>query len=336
MNQILLSSPDAPLVWSQKYLGHHAIFDDFPPASGFVKADFNMDWVGTITHRSVFTWQFPDYDRNETAVIPSHNEEYFEWIDILQSVKDAAHTYTLVELGAGYGRWSAIGMLAARIKGIVQAKAILVEAEPKHIEWAHTHMAHNTIDTADYKLHEVAVGGKRDTILFWVSCPTEKGVATSQDWYGQSIVQEDMLKNATTTPYSYMGKKFLDLTEGWGAIEVDLVPLADVLADISFVDLVDMDVQGAEADVIENGMDALNQKVRRIHIGTHSHEVEGRIRTVMTKENWINVWDFPCQGESDTPYGRITFGDGVQSWLNPRLLDNASKPVAPPQGMRLF
>jgi hypothetical protein len=34
---------------------------------------------------------------------------------------------------------------------------------------------------------------------------------------------------------------------------------------------------------------------------------------------WRLLTDYPCNGASDTPYGRIAFGDGVQSWLNPRL-----------------
>ena len=319
---------------SKKYQGHHAIFDEFAPYSGLVKAGFNVDWVGSITHKSTIVWHFPDHDRTEIAVLPDMEEEYFEWIDILQSVKEAGSTYTIVELGAGYGRWGAIGVMAARQKRIKNARTILVEAEPKHIEWAHQHMKYNHIEPSDYKLYEMAVGGKHDKILFWVSAPTEKGLTNPQDWYGQSIVQEGLQNRAAATNYMYMGKPLVSLADGWGAIEVDLVPLATVLQDVTFVDLIDMDVQGAEADVIENGIDVLNQKVRRVHIGTHSHEVEERIRTAMIKQNWINIWDFPCQGESDTPYGRIKFGDGVQSWLNPHLQNN--NPVPPPAGIKLF
>ena len=321
--------------YSKVHPGHNPIFDEFAPYSGLVKAGFIVDWVGSMTHKSVIVWQFPDHDRNETAAPPDIAEEYFEWIDILQSVKDAGDNYTIVELGAGYGRWGAIGVMAARNKGIENTKAILVEAEPKHIEWAHQHMAYNHILPADYKLHEVAVGGKHDKILFWVSAPTENGLTNPQDWYGQSIVQQNMLKHATKTSFHYIGKRLVDLTDGWGAIEVEMVPLSTILKDVSFVDLIDMDVQGAEADVIENGLDVLNQKVRRIHIGTHSHEVEDRIRKALTKHDWIKSWDFPCQSVSDTPYGRITFGDGVQSWLNPRLTDMVNS-VPATNGFKLF
>ncbi len=315
---------------------HHEVFDEFQPYSGPVKADFNVDWLGTVTHKSAIVWDFPSHDRNEQTDLPVKDEEYFEWIDILQSVTEAAHSYTIVELGAGYGRWAACGIMAARSLDIKNCKAVLVEAEPKHIEWAHQHMANNHISPAEYKLQEVAVGGKYDKILFWVSYPHENGIHTPQDWYGQSIVQNDIQKFARATDRNYMGKKIMDLSSGAAAIEVDMVPLSNVLADLSFVDLIDMDVQGAEADVIENGIDVLNQKVRRVHIGTHNHEVEDRIRKVMTKHGWANIWDFACHGERDTPFGRIVFQDGVQSWLNPRLPSQSNKPIEPPAGIKLF
>jgi hypothetical protein len=30
--------------------------------------------------------------------------------------------------------------------------------------------------------------------------------------------------------------------------------------------------------------------------------------------------DFPCLSTADTPWGKVTFVDGVQSWRNPRLV----------------
>ena len=34
---------------------------------------------------------------------------------------------------------------------------------------------------------------------------------------------------------------------------------------------------------------------------------------------WLPRADYPCQTHAETPYGTIAFGDGAQTWLNPRL-----------------
>lgn len=321
---------------SNKYPGHHAIFDSFIPFSGSVEAGFNVDYIGTMTHGSFIGHQYPNHNRDEISPLPEINEEYFEWLDILQSVTEADGKFTILELGAGYGRWAAIGAVAARSKSIKTIYAIMVEAEPKHVEWAHQHMKNNRFTSTDYHIDECAVGAKADKTLFWVCAPAHNGTITPQGWYGQSIVQNNLLGHVAPTQSSYMGKPLVGLANGWGAIEVNLVPLADILSPHHLVDIVDMDIQGAEAEVIENGIDVLNQKVRRLHIGTHTHEIENRIRAVMTKHNWINIWDFACEGERDTPYGRIVFQDGVQSWLNPRLPSQSNKPIEPPAGIKLF
>ena len=36
---------------------------------------------------------------------PDFCEEYFEWIDVLESVLAADQQFVMIELGAGYGRW---------------------------------------------------------------------------------------------------------------------------------------------------------------------------------------------------------------------------------------
>ena len=112
---------------------------------------------------------------------------------------------------------------------------------------------------------------------------------------------------------------------GYGCIEgvtVQIVPatrLDDIIGSVDRVDLIDMDIQGAEADIIEASFPTLRAKVRRLHIGTHSTEVENRIRSILGANGWRCRWDFSCNSTVRTPYGKMRFQDGVQAWSNPKL-----------------
>jgi hypothetical protein len=92
-----------------------------------------------------------------------------------------------------------------------------------------------------------------------------------------------------------------------------------VLAPLDEVDLIDMDIQGAELDVCRAGAAALDTKVRRVHIGTHRPWIDLGLRELFASLGWRNVWDFPCKRRQSTPFGEIDFEDGVQGWVNPRF-----------------
>ena len=44
-----------------------------------------------------------------------------------------------------------------------------------------------------------------------------------------------------------------------------------------------------------------------------------RLRKLFSGLKWRCAYDYPGDGISDTPWGRIMFEDGVQVWVNPRL-----------------
>jgi hypothetical protein len=100
---------------------------------------------------------------------------------------------------------------------------------------------------------------------------------------------------------------------------VPCVSLPELLAPYPRVDLVDIDVQGLELSVIESAVHDLDERVRRLHVGTHSPGVERRLRVLLARHGWTIVHDYPSHARSMTPYGEIDFDDGVQTWINPRL-----------------
>src|SRR5258706_7056983 len=166
-------------------------------------------------------------------------EELFEWIDFLEAVEQASGTFRFVEVGAGYGRWSVRALKAAEQRNLVDAKAIAVEAEPIHGEWLVRHMRANCIGTDRYRLVRGAVGATAGKQYFVVSAPD--AALNASTWYGQAL--------ATAA-----------------------APLDVILADELVIDLIDLDVQGAEAEFVETSAAFLKQRAKRLHIGTHSHE----------------------------------------------------------------
>jgi FkbM family methyltransferase len=289
----------------------HPIFKKFKRFRGEVPPGFYTDFIGSLTDI-----RFLGLDHLSSETIPPSalgpNDEYFEWISLLESVDQASTSFTIVEIGAGFGRWTARAALAARQRGISSIRAILVEAEPLHAKWAREHMANNRV--GEIEIVEAMVGSARGRQLFIVRQPAQQINAGA--WYGQAANWTDDSHHLETND-TYLGHKIIDNGAGWGGILVDVKPLSDILP--ASVDLLDMDIQGAEADVIEAGLDALNTCVKRVHIGTHSAEIEQRVRAAFQRVGWSSGWDFPVQSEKQTPYGVVKFDDGVQSWINPRL-----------------
>jgi hypothetical protein len=78
------------------------------------------------------------------------------------------------------------------------------------------------------------------------------------------------------------------------------------------VDLIDADIQGAEADAIEPAADLLDAKVKRVYVARHRRDNEDCVRAVFRSLNWESVWDYPCGAGSKTPWGRILFEDGAR------------------------
>jgi FkbM family methyltransferase len=246
---------------------------------------------------------------------PPFDEEYFEWVDILEAVDQASETFVMIELGAGYGRWCARAAAAVRRKPNCRFHCVAVEAEPAHFRWIHDHFRDNDIDPRDHDLIWAAVGAQPGFVPFWVGA--------ADGWYGQAISVEkppplpDLSTRRRLKARSVLGRPPVPSNDDRSVTWIPCVTLADVIAPYPKVDLIDLDVQGAEYEVLASAIDLVNKRVRRLHIGTHSPEIEEQLRQLFTRHNWQMVNDYPCQSASQTPYGSIAFGDGVQTWVNP-------------------
>lgn len=280
----------------------HPVFASFPRWSGTVRPGCAANWVGTMTNL-----EYRGLSRSGSRArvirprLPPLEEEYFEWIDLLEAVAEARDSFTMVELGAGWGRWLIDAWSALRRidKADLWVKLIGVEGEPQHFAWMQDHFRNNGLDPDQHRLFEAAVMAHDGTSHF------QSGAT---DWYGQRAFKTDDDPNWFPADHPDVSLR-----------KVRAVSLSTVLDGTPFVDLVDMDIQGSEADVVLASTDLLQARVRRIHIGTHGAAIEDSLRQAFRAMGWTCRWDFSLHGRRDTPYGTVQFDDGVQGWINPRL-----------------
>lgn len=267
--------------------GAHSVFGLLEAGSGPIP-----NWLGVTTQREFFSEGL-----NFVALTPPPpvDSEYFEWTDLLESVVEAGPKYSMIELGAGYGRWTVNAAAAVKAFGRSTYRLIAVEAEPTHFEWLKRHCRDNGVRRRTHsgrvQLIEAAVTADGEPVKFAVGNPAA--------WYGQAIA------DGTWSPESVR--------------RVRGVRLSELVSRVARVDLIHFDIQGAELRVIEEALDSLGERVCRLHIGTHGAAIEEGIRALLGDGRWECVRDYPANATADTPWGPMTFQDGVQSWINPRL-----------------
>lgn len=268
-------------------LGGDALSTKYRRRATIIPADFDPGWAGDIIRRS--------YEGVAAEKPDPVGEAILEWLALSRAIDAAERTFTMAEIGAGYGRWIVHGAVAARRAGL-DLRLIAVEAEHSHFQMMRQHFLDNDIDPDAHILIEAAVTDL-DRNVYFVQ-------GASHQWWGQLILP--------SPDYGY-GE--------WPGCNVETVrglSLSSVLANVGMVDFIDMDIQGAEADAVRGSLDTIAQKVRRIYIGTHNHEVEAELRSLFMSIGFNREFDYPCNEAAKTEFGTIHFNDGVQSWISCR------------------
>jgi len=255
-------------------------FYHFKKWDGCNPEGYSINFLGAKQKNEYVTMEYPPF-----------NEEYFEWVDLLESVLQAREEFVMFELGAGFGRWAVNGALAARVLG-KDYRILAVEPEPQHFAWLKANTTENGLDPDKCELVEAAVSAREGEADFYVGNPAK--------WYGQALRRSQQ-------PLSEEEKK-----DGVAFQHVKTVTLSKLLGRYDQVDLIDMDIQGSELEVLSESQEIFNHSVKRIHIGTHSKETEQGIRLLLGGLKWKQKWDFECLADRQTPYGTISFNDGVQ------------------------
>ena len=302
---------------------HHQVFSRFQSFCGSVPAGYSVDFLGTKTHRQVGLGMasYPEGARVETST-PAIDEEYFEWIDLLESVIAAERSYTMIELGAGYGRWVIRAALALKqFNHQLPYRLIAVEAEPTVFQWLRQHFRDNEIHESKHLvIHGAVSEAPDDEVLFYIGGPRGGPYdRRPNEWYGQFLTKDYDVAGEYEDDGEYCGYKVRRHRSEWRSISIPSVSLARLLKDLQQVDLIDMDIEGQELPAIRSNIAELDLKVKRLHIGTHGKEIEDELRQILSSRGWDCLADYSLFSTSETPWGVISFENGVQSWVNPRF-----------------
>ena len=222
-----------------------------------------------------------------------------EWAAALYAVQAAQPrgNVRVVELGCGWGCWLNITGMAARHLGLDIA-LIGIEGDANHLANARATLDLNGFASNDYRLVHGIAAPARGRAIFPGPAAGEAG------WGGEAIFDPD----AAT----------LNRAEQDPAVQVlDCFPLPD-LSDGDAIDLLHIDIQGAEADFARGNLAAMQSHVRRVLIGTHSRVIEGQLQDLFLTAGWRMEMDRPAIAPLVDGVPQIHI-DGVQMWANPAL-----------------
>jgi FkbM family methyltransferase len=223
--------------------------------------------------------------------------ELSEWQAMFDAIEDAVGRLTMMELGAGFGRFTVNAAAALRqYRPGLKYRFIAVEAEPTHCRWMKQHTRANGLHrwsrAGTCTLIRAAVSREAGRESFFFGNPRE--------WYGQGLVRPE--NEGASAPVT----------------QVRTVTLSSLLAPLDRVDLLDIDIQGAELEVLTEAASALG-RVRRIHVETHSTAIDEQLPKVFEQAagNWWQEIAFPLGATHTTERGVADFsGGGVQLWRN--------------------
>jgi Methyltransferase FkbM domain len=310
-----------------------ALLRRISPWSGDVPSGYSVDFLGILTDGS-FLWNKagPFGGRHETTSLPTvatYGEAWFEVASWLLSARDARDRYVAISLGAAFGAQLVGAWKALHAINPLPARLVAVEPVPEHCRWMRSLMITNGIDPDDHWIMQAAVGADNEPVLFPVGAPgsglNESAVtnsAESRQAYADLLrrrghaerVLDNILRHNSTGITRDLGHGYS------GEVKfVSAVTLRDVLAPFDRVDLLEADLQHAEANVIPPFMDHLNRKVRRVHIGTHGREAHDLLRARFARAGWEIVFDYAPNTRHETARGPMDLGDGILAARNPQV-----------------
>ncbi len=216
----------------------------------------------------------------------------------------ATERFVMAEIGAGNGIWSSRTALCARAAGYKKVKVVCVEADRAKFNSIKEHFELNGLwdheDVEVRRVNDPITSDGRDVYFPRQEFAADYGVAFSD---GQDQPE-------------YRGL----------ALEMEQrksMSLGELLSADEAFDFVNIDIQGAELDVVTNSVSVLAEKVRVMVIGTHSRFIEGSLLEVLLSNGFALYAETPCifrYGGSLTSLCGRTLHDGEQIWVNTKLV----------------
>ena len=224
---------------------------------------------------------------------PPLSEWTADWLVTLVAAKTAGNSFSVVELGAGYGQWMVTAIRAfksLRPDGTVRGLAL--EADDIHFNWLKEHVSRNLEEYVGVKTELVhAAAGKDGEVNFPVLDDPAKDYGASYTSGGsQRVVSAPSMSLATVL------NRF----------------------DSPVIDLLHVDIQGAEEDLLlKNDVAEPLSRVKFIMVGTHrSEELHNSIANKLRFLGFKILLEWPRNSLLSTGAGEIKTTDGVVIAMN--------------------
>jgi hypothetical protein len=279
---------------------HHAV-PGLQPRTGYL-----TNFLGVIIDPKFFPTILAERAGElEAPPIPCNwHADIAEWGAALRAVDLASDSFTMIELGCGWGCWmNNTGVAACRRS--LNVHLIGLEGDEGHIEFAREACAINGFRSSQVSLYRGIAAAEDGTALF--PRQSRAGVAWGlEPIFDASEVQRD---------------------NGVKSAKYDALPtikLANLASEHTRIDLLHVDIQGGEADLIAGCLPVLHKKIAYIVVGTHSRQIEGRLFDTLLNAGWLLEIERPAILTIGTAQAPMVLVDGVQAWRNPRLLPDAT------------
>ena len=261
---------------------------------------FQTNWLGVLIDPKIFPPLREQAGTVEPFPYPANwHADIAEWAAVLRAVENAPRdSFTMVELGCGWGCWMNNSGVAARRTGR-RVHVIGIEGDPGHLEFAK-----EALDRNGFASHEY-------TLL--------RGVAAATDGVALFPRQETAGHNWGLEPVFAASQEQVEAAVASGSHDaIPMIPLTDAMASHTRVDLLHIDIQGGEAAVVESCLDVIGARVGYLMIGTHGRAIEERLFDLLTGAGWQLEVERPCFFTlvDNKPVLEV---DGVQGWRNPML-----------------
>jgi FkbM family methyltransferase len=232
----------------------------------------------------------------ECIPIPANwHADIAEWGAVLRAVDLAEQTFTVAELGCGWGCWMNNSGIAAQRRGL-KTHLIGVEEDEGHIEFAREACSINGFSEEQFTLFHGIAAATAGAALF------PRQATSGVNWGLEPVF------HATEEERQ---RALFDGTHD----ELPMISTDDVIGDHKKLDLLHVDIQGGEADLVEGCLETLSRKVSYMVIGTHSRQIEGRIMEVLLRSGWTMEIERPATLKI-SENGPMVVVDGVQGWRN--------------------
>lgn len=261
------------------------------------RRDFHVNYFGVAVPISVLPREIKGHlPAVEVDPLPNNwHADAAEFAAALRAVDLAKSTFTMLELGCGWGCWMNITGAAARRRKL-RVHLVGVEGDRHNLSMASKALAANFFTSREYRLLNGIVAAVDGKAAFPQQGRSDESWGLEPVFCTNEVAYEAAMASGR---YRELKTYSLEtLIDGRGRL-----------------DLVHIDIQGGELEYVRSCLASLNSTVAYLVIGTHSRCIESELLRILSKAGWRLEVERPCIFE---PSSMKLIVDGVQGWRNTR------------------